>query len=49
METSNETFIKYTEAKKELDRLKRALESVKMHDKDLFMLKNIVATLEEKI
>jgi len=49
METSNEKFIKYAEAKKEIDRLKRALEDVKMHDKDLFMLQNIVATLEEKL
>ena len=49
METSNENFIRYAELKKELDRLKRALEDVKMHDKDLFMLQNIVATLEDKI
>lgn len=49
MKTSNEKFIKYAELKKEIDRLKRALEDVEMHDKDLFMLKNIVANLEGKL
>jgi len=32
--------------KEVLTQLKDALSSVKMHDKDLFMLENIVATLE---